>query len=123
WKTGTKDDFNVHAAPCQATYNDSCPPRSPSDRRQSCDPQDGSGQTQAREAQALSPSTSSSHSASWLNMIERFFAEITQKRIRRGVFKSESIDRRLFRPQAERVTYRRESRRTASVACDRSRLA
>ena len=26
--------------------------------------------------------------ASWLNMVERFFAEITQKRIRRGVFKS-----------------------------------
>jgi len=27
-------------------------------------------------------------SASWLNMIERFFAEITRKRIRRGVFHS-----------------------------------
>jgi transposase len=27
-------------------------------------------------------------SASWLNMVERFFAEITQKRIRRGAFKS-----------------------------------
>jgi transposase len=27
-------------------------------------------------------------SASWLNMIERFFAEITDKRIRRGVFRS-----------------------------------
>ena len=27
-------------------------------------------------------------SASWLNMIERFFAEITRKRIRRGAFKS-----------------------------------
>ena len=27
-------------------------------------------------------------SASWLNQVERFFAEITQKRIRRGVFKS-----------------------------------
>ena len=27
-------------------------------------------------------------SASWLNMVERFFAEITRKRIRRGVFKS-----------------------------------
>ncbi len=27
-------------------------------------------------------------SASWLNMIERFFAEITEKRIRRGAFKS-----------------------------------
>src|SRR6476660_6938284 len=25
---------------------------------------------------------------SWLNMVERFFAEITRKRIRRGVFKS-----------------------------------
>jgi transposase len=27
-------------------------------------------------------------SASWLNMVERFFAEITEKRIRRGVFRS-----------------------------------
>lgn len=27
-------------------------------------------------------------SASWLNMVERFFAEITQKRIRRGAFRS-----------------------------------
>ena len=27
-------------------------------------------------------------SASWLNLVERFFAEITNKRIRRGVFKS-----------------------------------
>ena len=26
--------------------------------------------------------------SSWLNMVERFFAEITRKRIRRGVFKS-----------------------------------
>jgi transposase len=27
-------------------------------------------------------------SASWLNMVERFFSEITTKKIRRGVFKS-----------------------------------
>lgn len=27
-------------------------------------------------------------SASWLNLVERFFAEITHNRIRRGVFKS-----------------------------------
>src|SRR5262245_42263132 len=27
-------------------------------------------------------------SSSWLNMVERFFAEITEKRIRRGAFKS-----------------------------------
>jgi transposase len=27
-------------------------------------------------------------SASWLNLVERFFAEITRKRIRRGIFKS-----------------------------------
>ena len=26
--------------------------------------------------------------ASWLNLVERFFAEITRKRIRRGVFRS-----------------------------------
>ena len=29
-------------------------------------------------------------SASWLNMVERFFRDITDKRIRRGVFKSVS---------------------------------
>ena len=29
-------------------------------------------------------------SSSWLNLVERFFAEITNKRIRRGVFKSVS---------------------------------
>ena len=27
-------------------------------------------------------------SGSWLNQVERFFAEITEKRIRRGVFRS-----------------------------------
>ncbi|MBI5428393.1 MAG: transposase, partial [Nitrospinae bacterium] len=27
-------------------------------------------------------------SSSWLNLVERWFAEITRKRIRRGVFKS-----------------------------------
>jgi transposase len=27
-------------------------------------------------------------SASWLNLVERFFAEITTKRIRRGIFRS-----------------------------------
>jgi transposase len=27
-------------------------------------------------------------SASWLNLVERFFAEITEKRIRRGAFRS-----------------------------------
>jgi transposase len=27
-------------------------------------------------------------SSSWLNMVERFFAEITRNRIRRGIFKS-----------------------------------
>ena len=27
-------------------------------------------------------------SASWLNLVERFFGELTQKRIRRGVFRS-----------------------------------
>ena len=27
-------------------------------------------------------------SASWLNMIERFFRELTEKRIRRGIFRA-----------------------------------
>lgn len=27
-------------------------------------------------------------SASWLNLVERFFAELTERRFRRGVFKS-----------------------------------
>jgi hypothetical protein len=31
---------------------------------------------------------SARRSSSWLNLVERFFAEITRKRIRRGVFKS-----------------------------------
>ena len=30
-------------------------------------------------------------SASWINQVERFFAEITEKRIRRGVFKSVNV--------------------------------
>ena len=29
--------------------------------------------------------------ASWINLVERWFAEITNKRIRRGVFRSERI--------------------------------
>ena len=41
-------------------------------------------------------------SASWLNLVERFFAEITTKRIRRGIFRSvaelEAGDPRLSRP-------------------------
>ena len=28
------------------------------------------------------------NSSSWLNLVERFFGELTQKRIRRGVFRS-----------------------------------
>ena len=33
-------------------------------------------------------------SGSWLNQVERFFAEITEKRIRRGVFRSVAAWRR-----------------------------
>jgi hypothetical protein len=56
-----------------------------SHRRQLCHPQDPGAEALARAAFALSPAL---HSGSWLNMVERFFAEITRKRIRRGVFKS-----------------------------------
>ena len=45
----------------------------------------------------LSPALHADQSGSWLNQIERWFAKITEQRIRRGVFKSvdeliESID-------------------------------
>ena len=44
-------------------------------------------------------------SSSWLNLVERFFAEITGKRIRRGIFRSvaeleEAIDDYLLRHNA-----------------------
>jgi transposase len=42
-------------------------------------------------------------SASWLNLVERFFGELTQKRIRRGVFKSVKEHHRKPRPQALRL--------------------
>ena len=42
-------------------------------------------------------------SSSWLNQVERFFAEITEKRIRRGVFKSvEALERAIEAYLAER---------------------
>ena len=50
-------------------------------------------------------------SSSWLNLVERFFAEITGKRIRRGVFTSvaeleEAIDDYLLRHNAFAKPYR-----------------
>ncbi len=50
-------------------------------------------------------------SSSWLNLVERFFAEITDKRIRRGVFTSvaeleEAIDDYLLRHNAFAKPYR-----------------
>jgi len=47
----------------------------------------GVGSTLAQEASALSLAFTPT-SASWLNMVEGFFAEITRKQKRRGVFKS-----------------------------------
>jgi transposase len=49
-------------------------------------------------------------SSSWLNLVERFFAEITGKRIRRGIFKSvaeleEVIDEYLLRHNAAAKPY------------------
>jgi transposase len=49
-------------------------------------------------------------SSSWLNLVERFFAEITDKRIRRGTFKSvaeleEAIDDYLLRHNASAKPY------------------
>ena len=55
--------------------------------RQLRHPQDAGGQTVAEKTPAL-PHPFETPTASWLNMVERFFAEITRKRIRRGVFKS-----------------------------------
>jgi hypothetical protein len=41
-------------------------------------------------------------SASWLNLVERFFGEITRKRIRRGVFKSGlDLDVAIYRHMAD----------------------
>ena len=44
-------------------------------------------------------------SASWLNMVERFFRDLTEKRLRRGVFKSvpELVDVRLPRNDGQRM--------------------
>jgi hypothetical protein len=41
----------------------------------------------AREASALQAALHP-HSSSWLNLVERLFAEITRQKIRRGAFKS-----------------------------------
>jgi transposase len=42
-------------------------------------------------------------SASWLNQVERFFAAITERRIRRGVFKSvEALEQAIEAYLAER---------------------
>jgi hypothetical protein len=61
--------------------------RHPSRARQLRNSQDARGEGLARETSALStPRTPTS--ASWLNLVERFFAEITMKRIRRGAFAS-----------------------------------
>src|SRR6478752_7117256 len=57
--------------------------RSASDRRQLRHPQDCGGQAHSRFHLHFTPTSSS-----WLNMVERFFAKITEKRIRRGTFKS-----------------------------------
>ena len=56
------------------------------DHRQLRHPQDAGGQTVAEKTPALPHPFHPDRP--WLNMVERFFAEITRKRIRRGVFKS-----------------------------------
>ena len=59
----------------------------PSHRRQLRHPQNPSREALAKAASAL-PSALHADLGSWLNMVERFFAEITRNRIRRGTFKS-----------------------------------
>jgi transposase len=65
-------------------------------------------------------------SSSWLNLVERFFAEITGKRIRRGVFTSvaqleETIDDYLLHHNATAKPY--VWTRTAAEILDRERRA
>ena len=68
-------------------------------------------------------------SASWLNMVERFFAEITRKRIRRGVFKSvaelqnaimDYLDNHNAAPQALRLDQDRRRNPRKSRPCETS---
>ena len=60
--------------------------------------------------------TSSPTSASWLNLIERWFAEITRKRIRRGTFRSVPA---LIRAIEDYVTHHNRPR--LAVSLDRPR--
>lgn len=65
-------------------------------------------------------------SSSWLNLVERFFAEITGKRIRRGTFTSvaeleEAIDDYLLRHNAAASPYRWT--KTAAEILDKERRA
>jgi transposase len=65
-------------------------------------------------------------SASWLNLVERFFAEITTKRIRRGVFRSvadleEAIQDYLDRHNADPKPF--VWTKTAEVVLDKERRA
>ena len=65
-------------------------------------------------------------SSSWLNLVERFFAEITGKRIRRGTFSSvaeleEAIDDYLLRHNAAAKPY--VWTKTAEVILDKERRA
>lgn len=66
-------------------------------------------------------------SSSWLNLVERFFAEITDKRIRRGVFKSvadleEAIEDYLLRHNAAAKPYRWTKTATDILARERRAL-
>ncbi len=65
-------------------------------------------------------------SSSWLNLVERFFAEITDKRIRRGTFTSvaeleEAIDEYLMRHNASAKPY--AWTKTAAEILDKERRA
>src|SRR5438552_18626758 len=66
---------------------DSAQSRPASHRRQLCHPQDPCGKALAQAAFALSLALYA-HFGPVAQLVERFFAEITRKRIRRGVFKS-----------------------------------
>src|SRR5271168_3256939 len=65
---------------------DTAQSRPASHRRQLRHPQDPRGQPLKQHSRFHLHFTPTS--GSWLNMVERFFAEITRKRIRRSVFKS-----------------------------------
>src|SRR5262249_58122499 len=67
--------------------------RSAPDHGQLLNPRDSRGEGVVEEAPTL-PRALHPDDSSWLNLVERFFAEITGKRIQRGIFANWQSSRR-----------------------------